>query len=224
MTPRVVLTGFMGSGKSTVGRALARSLGVAYLDTDAEIERRSGRSIPEIFADGEPAFRTIERDTVLDVLATADGVVALGGGSVTVPEIAAALAGRPVVYLRIGPDEGFARVAHSDRPLLAHPDPATRYADLLAARTPAYAAVAAHTVDAQRPVDEIVDELAAYVRAVPVQPSGPPADSAEAARMPAGSAGAARPPAGSAGAARPPAEPREVRARVEATTEEGDRP
>lgn len=161
--PRVVLTGFMGSGKSTVGRALATALGVGYLDTDAEIERRTGRTVPEIFADGEPAFRAVERDTVLDVLAGAGGVVALGGGAVTVPEIAQALAGHAVVYLEIGPQTGFARVRHSDRPLLAHPDPEARYAALLAARLPAYRAVAAHTVDAARPVDEVVAQILAAV-------------------------------------------------------------
>lgn len=159
MTPRAVLTGFMGSGKSTVGRALAAALEVDYLDTDAEIERRAGRSIPEIFADGEAAFRAVERETVLDVLATADGVVALGGGSVTVPDIAAALTDHHVVYLEIEADTGFARVAGSDRPLLAHTDPAARYAELLAGRVDAYRAVAAHTVDADAPVDRLVAQI-----------------------------------------------------------------
>ncbi|MFC3244654.1 shikimate kinase [Gordonia humi] len=77
--PAVVLTGFMGSGKSTVGRALG-ALGLDFVDTDAEIERRAGRTIPEIFAaDGEDGFRAIEADTVRDVLATSRGIVALGG-------------------------------------------------------------------------------------------------------------------------------------------------
>lgn len=167
MTPRAVLTGFMGSGKSTVGRALAAALDVDYLDTDAEIERRAGRTIAEIFAaDGEPAFRDLERATVLDLLATADGVVALGGGSVTVPEVAAALAGHHVVYLRIGAEDGFARVAHSSRPLLKHPTPAARYAELLAGRLEAYEAVATHTVDATRRVPDLVDAVLAGLPAV----------------------------------------------------------
>ncbi|GAC57340.1 shikimate kinase/3-dehydroquinate synthase [Gordonia hirsuta DSM 44140 = NBRC 16056] len=165
--PRAVLTGFMGSGKSTVGRALATALGVGYLDTDAEIQRRTGRTIPEIFADGEAAFRAVERETVLDVLETADGVVALGGGAVTVPEIAAALAGHPVIYLQIDADAGFARVRNSDRPLLADPDPAARYAEILAGRLDAYDAVAAHTVDATAPVGDVVSAITAALAATP---------------------------------------------------------
>lgn len=179
--PRVVLTGFMGAGKSTVGRALADTLEVAYLDTDTEIERQSGRRIPELFADGEAAFRAVETGTVLDVLTTHDGVVALGGGAVTVPAIAAALDGHHVVYLEIGADEGFARVAHSDRPLLADPDPAARYAQLLAARTGTYRAVATQIVDAARPVPEVVAAILAALPEAPaggdsptVPPAGPP--------------------------------------------------
>ncbi|QKT07271.1 shikimate kinase [Gordonia sp. X0973] len=160
--PVVVLTGFMGSGKSTVGRALAHALGVGFVDTDAEVERRSGRTIPEIFAtDGEPAFRAIERDVVLDVLTGHRGVVALGGGSVTVPEIAAALAHHHVVYLDVTPEVGFARVAASDRPLLRAPDPASRYAALLADRVGAYRAVATRSVDGGDAVDTIVEAIRA---------------------------------------------------------------
>lgn len=166
MTPRVVLTGFMGSGKSTVGHALAAALDVDYLDTDAEIVRRAGRSIPELFADGEDVFRAVERDTVLDVLTTADGVVALGGGSVTVPAIAAALADHHVVYLEIDAVAGFARVVGSPRPLLSHPDPAARYAELLADRIDTYRAVASHTVDALAPVPDLVAQI---ITALPEQ-------------------------------------------------------
>lgn len=152
--------GFMGSGKSTVGRALADALGVDFVDTDAELERRTGRLIAEIFAtDGEAAFRDLEREVVLAVLAEHDGVVALGGGSATVPAIAEALADNQVVYLEIEPAAGFDRVRHSDRPLLADPDPAARYAQLLAGRTETYRAVAVHTVDASGPVPDVVDEI-----------------------------------------------------------------
>lgn len=158
--PVAVLTGFMGSGKSTVGRALADRLGVDYVDTDAEIERRAGRRIPEIFADdGESAFRELERATVLEVLGRERGVVALGGGAVTVPEIATALAAHHVIYLEIDARAGFARVAASDRPLLRDPDPAGRYGELLAGRVDAYRAVAGHTVDATVAVATIVDQI-----------------------------------------------------------------
>ncbi|MFC6469456.1 shikimate kinase [Gordonia humi] len=149
----------MGSGKSTVGRALG-ALGLDFVDTDAEIERRAGRTIPEIFAaDGEDGFRAIEADTVRDVLATSRGIVALGGGSPTVPAIREALTGHHVVYLEIGPDDGYERVSGSDRPMLADPDPRARYAAILASRVDAYRAVAAQTVDAARPVAQIVAEI-----------------------------------------------------------------
>ncbi|MFW0790471.1 shikimate kinase [Gordonia sp. CPCC 205333] len=157
MTPVVVLTGFMGSGKSTVGQELSRSLGVEFVDTDLELEHRAGRTIAEIFADdGEKQFRTLELETVRDVLADSGGIVSLGGGSVTVPAIRDALVGHHVVYLEISADDGFARVAGTDRPLLAAADPAKRYAELLDARRDIYRAVATHTVDATDAVERLV--------------------------------------------------------------------
>ena len=162
--PVVVLAGFMGSGKSTVGHALADRLGVPFVDTDAEIERRTGRTIPDIFAaDGEAAFRAVEADVVRSVLDETAGVVALGGGSPTVPAIRNALVGHHVIYLEIDADTGFARVADSDRPLLADPDPARRYRDILASRVDAYRSVAAVGIDADRPVDVLVAEILATV-------------------------------------------------------------
>ncbi|NMO03003.1 shikimate kinase [Gordonia sp. TBRC 11910] len=149
MTPAVVLTGFMGSGKSTVGQELSRLLDVEFIDTDTELERREGRTIADIFTnDGEAAFRALEVDTVLDVLATHDGVIALGGGSITNPKIVDALSGHHVVYLKITAEQGFSRVAGSDRPLLASADPGARYAELLAGRLAVYSGIATQTVDA----------------------------------------------------------------------------
>ena len=78
----IVLVGFMGAGKSTVGRLLAVELDLPFVDTDAVIEERAGRSIPEVFrTDGEPAFRDLEEDVVADVLAGTGAVVSLGGGA-----------------------------------------------------------------------------------------------------------------------------------------------
>ncbi|MCF8588013.1 shikimate kinase [Gordonia liuliyuniae] len=158
--PLVVLAGFMGSGKSTVGTALAERLSVDFVDTDTEIERRAGRTIPEIFtADGEDGFRAIEADTVRDVLASARGVVALGGGSPTVAAIRDALAGCHVVYLEISADDGFARVAGTNRPLLADDRPDERYRTILAARVEHYRGVATHIVDAAQPVTTVVADI-----------------------------------------------------------------
>ncbi|MDR2279348.1 MAG: shikimate kinase [Gordonia sp. (in: high G+C Gram-positive bacteria)] len=150
----------MGSGKSTVGRAVADRLGLRFVDTDIEIERRSGRSIPEIFdADGETGFRSIEADVVRSVLAESSGVVALGGGSPTVQAIRDALVGHHVVYLAISATDGFERVKGSNRPLLSSPEPSARYAELLDSRVDAYESVARFSVDATRPVDEIVTDI-----------------------------------------------------------------
>lgn len=158
--PVAVLVGPMGSGKSTIGSALAARCGVGFTDTDHEIEERSGRRIPEIFAvDGEGAFRRLEAEVVAEVVTTHDGVVSLGGGAVMTQAVRDALAGHVVVYLQIGSDTGFARVASSDRPLLADPDPAARYAELLALREPTYRDVSTIVVDAGRPPRVVVDEI-----------------------------------------------------------------
>ncbi|MDY6809248.1 MAG: shikimate kinase [Actinomycetota bacterium] len=165
-SPSAVLIGFMGAGKSTVGRILADRLGVDFIDTDTEIVRTTGRSIPDIFTtDGPQRFREIECDVVLGVLRTHRGVIALGGGAVMTPAIESALAGHRVIYLRIDADAGFARVADSDRPLIVGDDPQTRYADLLAERDATYTRAAVFTVDAAAGdagtvADEILTELA----------------------------------------------------------------
>lgn len=115
------LVGMMGAGKSAVGAALARRLGVAFHDADAWVEERAGRSIARIFAeDGEAAFRALERQAV-DALAGQAAVVALGGGAVAQPGIAPRLsAAGVVVYLRARPETLAARVGEGDaRPLLA---------------------------------------------------------------------------------------------------------
>lgn len=153
----IVLIGFMGTGKSAVGRALARRLGARHLDTDAEIEREAGRTIPEIFAaEGEEAFRAREAALLASLAASADGdtplILSTGGGTPLRPENAARLAEiGTVVWLQVAPEAILARVSRSlhERPLLhAHADdPLTRIQTLLAERGPRYASLAAHTLD-----------------------------------------------------------------------------
>ncbi|OBH74796.1 shikimate kinase [Mycobacterium scrofulaceum] len=152
MAPRAVLVGLPGSGKSTIGRRLAKALGVEFLDTDAAIEQRTGRSIADIFAtDGEQEFRRIEEDAVRAALADHDGVVSLGGGAVTSPGVCEALAGHTVIYLEISASEGVRRTGgNAVRPLLAGPDRAEKFRALMASRVPLYRRVSTIRVDTNR--------------------------------------------------------------------------
>lgn len=152
MAPKAVLVGLPGSGKSTIGRRLAKALGVGLLDTDVAIEQRTGRSIADIFAtDGEQEFRRIEEDVVRAALTDHDGVLSLGGGAVTSPGVRAALAGHTVVYLEISAAEGVRRTGgNTVRPLLAGPDRAEKYRALMAKRAPLYRRVATMRVDTNR--------------------------------------------------------------------------
>ena len=152
MAPKAVLVGLPGSGKSTIGRRLSKALGVSLLDTDVAIEQRTGRTIADIFAaDGEQEFRRIEEGVVRAALAEHDGVVSLGGGAVTSPGVREALAGHTVIYLEINAAEGVRRTGgNTVRPLLAGPDRAAKFRDLMAKRVPLYRRVATMRVDTNR--------------------------------------------------------------------------
>ena len=127
----IVLVGFMGSGKTTVGKLLAARVGMPFIDTDAEIAGRTGSSIKEIFdRRGEPGFREIERDVALDALQGGDAVVALGGGALGDPAIRDALRGCRVFHLRVGLGEAMRRVgSDGDRPMLSAADPNALFED-----------------------------------------------------------------------------------------------
>ena len=102
---KVVLIGYRGTGKSTVGRLLADRLGLPFIDTDTLVEARAGKPIPAIFAaDGEEGFHALERE-VCAGLAAAQGVIATGGGAVLDPENVAALRHGARVFLLEGPPE-----------------------------------------------------------------------------------------------------------------------
>jgi shikimate kinase len=152
MAPKAVLVGLPGSGKSTIGRRLSKALGVTLLDTDVAIEQQTGRSVADIFAtDGEQEFRRIEEGVVRAALAEHDGVLSLGGGAVTSPGVCAALAGHTVIYLEINAAEGVRRTGgNTVRPLLAGPDRAEKYRDLMSKRVPLYRRVATLRVDTNR--------------------------------------------------------------------------
>lgn len=144
--------GLPGSGKSTIGRRLAKALGVEMLDTDAAIEARTGRSIADIFAtDGEQEFRRIEEEVVRAALADHGGVLSLGGGAVTTPGVRDALAGHTVVFLEISAAEGVRRTGGTTvRPLLAGPGRAQKYRELMSQRAPLYRRVATIRVNTNR--------------------------------------------------------------------------
>ena len=146
--PRVVLVGPMGAGKTTVAGLVGEAWGVPVRDTDADIVAAEGRSIGEIFVDdGEQAFRTIETAAVADALASHTGVLALGGGAVLDERTRDALAGLPVVFLRVGLSDAVKRVGlGSGRPLLLG-NVRSRIKALLDERTPVYESVASHVVD-----------------------------------------------------------------------------
>ena len=152
MAPRAVLVGLPGSGKSTIGRRLAKALDVEMLDTDAAIEQQTGRAIADIFAtDGEIEFRRIEEGVIRAALADHDGVLSLGGGAVTTPGVRDALAGHTVVYLEISAAEGIRRTGgNTVRPLLAGPDRAEKFRALMTQRVPLYRKVATIRVNTNR--------------------------------------------------------------------------
>ncbi|MBY6687060.1 shikimate kinase [Rhodococcus sp. BP-149] len=141
--PRAVLIGPPGAGKSTIGRRLAQALGTQVYDTDVAIEKDTGRTIPQIFAEsGEAEFRAIEERIVLDALRTYPGIVSLGGGAILSSRTRAALRGHTVVYLEISVGEGLRRTgattANASRPLLAGSDPRAKYRELMRTRRPLY--------------------------------------------------------------------------------------
>lgn len=144
--------GLPGAGKSTIGRRLAKALDVEFLDTDAAIEARTGRTIADIFAtDGEPEFRRIEEEVIREALAEHPGVLSLGGGAVTTPGVRDALAGHPVVFLEISAAEGIRRTGGSTvRPLLAGPGRAEKYRELMSQRVPLYRRLATIRVNTNR--------------------------------------------------------------------------
>lgn len=159
--PRVVLVGPPGSGKTTVGRALAALLGVELRDTDEAIEGQQGKSISDIFLDdGEPRFRELERLEVAASLVSHAGVLSLGGGAIMDGATAAALTGHRVVFLDVGIADAAKRVGFDrSRPLLAV-NPRAQWVRMMEARRPTYEHLATFTVQtAGRTPHDIAEEI-----------------------------------------------------------------
>lgn len=142
-SPRVVLVGPPGAGKSTIGRRLSRALNVGLVDSDELIEIAEGKSCGEVFSDvGEPRFREIEAEHVAKALHT-DGVVSLGGGAILTESTRQLLANHVVVLVDVSAEEGARRTAgESSRPVLAADDPTEHYRNLIETRRPFYREVA----------------------------------------------------------------------------------
>jgi len=139
----------MGSGKTAVGRQLAERLGLPFLDSDAEIEARTGVDIAYIFErEGEAGFRVRERDVIDELTRTAGIVLATGGGAILLPENRERLATRgTVVFLDASIDQQLQRARRGQhRPLLATTDPRARLEELRSVREPLYRSIAAITV------------------------------------------------------------------------------
>ena len=157
----VVFVGFMGSGKTTVGELVAQRLGMRFVDTDQVIEGRHG-PIPGIFAErGEGAFRAIEAGVIEECLAGEGVVLALGGGAVETSAVRDELAGREVIWLRIGLNEALARVGGDpNRPVLVD----ARLKERFDARQPLYDQVASQVVDADNLPNTAADICVDHLR------------------------------------------------------------
>jgi len=137
----LALIGFMGAGKTSVGRLVAEQLHFDYLDTDELIQSRTGRSINDIFArDGEPAFRALEQQVTGELAGRARTLIATGGGLPANPANLTSLKKHAlVVCLWASPEKIWERVkGQTHRPLLHGPDPQRKIRDLLAVREPFY--------------------------------------------------------------------------------------
>jgi len=141
----IVLIGFMGAGKTTVGRQLAQTLDIDFIDSDVHIEAEQGRPIREIFAtEGEPVFRNLEHQAIAELVAGHDLVLAVGGGAVEHERTRQALKNATVVYLRVDYDEALRRVGgDANRPMLQRND----LTDVYRRRQATYAELADLTID-----------------------------------------------------------------------------
>jgi shikimate kinase len=165
---RIYLTGFMGSGKSTIGPILANTIGYEFVDVDRTIEERAGLSVTAIFKEkGEAFFRALEQQVINELSARSHIVISLGGGTITEPSVfRTVITTGIIVYLKAAPDELFKRLRNKmDRPVLMDRDGnrfetddlRERIHDLYVARQPLYEHADMTVVTEDQPVGKTVD-------------------------------------------------------------------
>lgn len=165
----IILIGFMGSGKSTMGRLIANKFQYAFVDTDHYIEKKEGRKISEIFADdGEEYFRNLETEVLKELLDSEEKkVLALGGGTPLRQENRELLRKNGnVIFLKVTSEDAYKRLKDdSERPLLQVEDPKKKIEDLLAFRNPVYESVADIILEEKnKSLDDVFYELSDIVR------------------------------------------------------------
>ena len=167
MSGSFFLVGPMGAGKSTIGRQLARALGIKFIDSDREIEARTGVDIPLIFElEGESGFRKREQEAIDELSAMPDIVLATGGGAVLDPRNRRNLASRGnVIYLQTSVDQQLRRTAHDrNRPLLQTGNPRAKLEKLLAERDPLYREIADIIIETDGcKVRDVVQKITRFV-------------------------------------------------------------
>lgn len=164
-SPRVVLVGMPGAGKSTIGRRIASALNLPIVDSDVLIEQGEGKACGEVYAElGEEAFRKLEVVYVARALATG-GVVSLGGGAIVTEEVRTLLQRHTVVWIDVSAEEGIRRTSDDEsRPVLQGGDRQQRYRNLLAQREPFYREVATFRVRTdERPPQRVVAEILGFI-------------------------------------------------------------
>lgn len=169
---KIILTGFMGTGKSEVGRGLAKRLGLSFIDVDEQIGTSAGMGVPEIFAsEGESGFRRRERELIAGLANCAECVIATGGGAVLDPENVRNLrkAGGVLICLQAEPRIILERIgADADRPLLHGPDRLARIQELLHQRAAAYAQADLSVETSELQVEEVIEWI---VQRLPPEPA-----------------------------------------------------
>ncbi len=167
---RITVTGFMGTGKTVVGRRLAERLGLAFADLDDLIQEDAGMGIPEIFAsEGEAGFRRRERALIAAIANRQDVVLATGGGALLDPENARALRAQgTLVCLQAEPQTILERIGpDTRRPLLQTSDRMARIRELLEQRATAYAQADLTVETSRLGIDEVVDRIVSHLQLQP---------------------------------------------------------